>query len=74
MNSEQYRERIMVGLDGLPPDILAQIFDYVYFLRQRTLTPESFATAVSEMVLRAERHAMNQHEWAHLEEEFADYK
>lgn len=50
----------------LPADLLQEVLDYVQFLRLKRL-PEAPLD-----VLRTEVQLLRQHEWQHLEQEFAD--
>jgi hypothetical protein len=39
MIAQGYQELIMEGVKGLPTDILAEVADFVYFVRKRALQP-----------------------------------
>jgi hypothetical protein len=39
---ESYEQLIIRGLKGLPQELLAEIADFVYFVRQRAARPEVF--------------------------------
>ena len=49
----------------LPAELLQEVLDYVQFLRLKRM-PEASAD-----VLRTEVQLLRQHEWQHLEDEFA---
>ncbi|MBI5305545.1 MAG: hypothetical protein HY868_25675 [Chloroflexi bacterium] len=65
MTAQTYRQLILDGINGLPPEILAEIMDFVYFVRKRTLQPRDFETEL-KLLSRAES--------THLEKEFQDYE
>ena len=73
MTTKEYQQLILLGLEGLPLETLAQITDYVYFMRQRMLPAERVEGAVYQAILAAELSQLNQHELTHLEVEFAGY-
>ena len=37
-----YEQRIIEGIKGLPQELLAEIADFVYFVRQRFTQPQAF--------------------------------
>jgi len=61
---------IQDGIKGLPPENLAEIADFVYFVRKRVLHPEAFAEELRGLSLRAELKQLSRDEEAHLEAEF----
>jgi hypothetical protein len=65
---------IQEGIKGLPPENLAEIADFIYFVRKRVLHPEAFADELRELSLRAELKRLSREEEAHLEKEFTDYE
>ncbi len=72
---QAYEELIVKGIRGLPQDALAQVADFVYFLRQKTWHPEVIADAEYVAVVQLERGNAQKTEWQHLlEVEFADYE
>lgn len=64
MTSQAYQQQILDGIKGLPPELLAEITDFVYFVRQRA--PGQGLTKELERLDRAEL--------AHLEKEFDGYE
>jgi hypothetical protein len=74
MINQRYKELILEGLEGLPVEILAEITDFVYFVRKRAMHPESFSKELEATLLEADLHLLDQNERRHLEEEFADYE
>lgn len=61
------RELLARYTADLPNDLLQEVLDYVHFLRLKRL-PHASAD-----VLRTELQLSQQHEWQHLEDEFADF-
>jgi len=39
-----YEQLITEGIKGLPPELLAEIADFVYFVRKRFMYPQTFET------------------------------
>ncbi len=64
MSTQTYQQLIVKGIDGLPEEMLAEITDFVYFVRRRMAQPQDFA---------AELRRLGRNEAIHLEEEFAGY-
>jgi hypothetical protein len=73
MTRAAYEALILEGLRGLPADALAEITDYVYFVRKRCLHPAAFAAELEALRLNGETSELSRHETAHLEEEFANF-
>jgi hypothetical protein len=71
--TQTYQELILEGIKGLPPDILAEITDFVYFVRKRTLYPRAFEDELRHSLLDIELRQLSRAEEAHLEQEFEDY-
>ncbi|OQY45121.1 MAG: hypothetical protein B6242_11130 [Anaerolineaceae bacterium 4572_78] len=69
-----YEHMITKGIKGLPNNILAEIAYFVYFMRKRVLQPDMFEDDLQSALLYDELHIMQQHEMAHLEEEFLNYE
>ncbi len=74
MTAQGYQELIMEGVKGLPTEVLAEIADFVYFIRKRTLQPRMVEDDLRHTMLRAELRQFSRDEEAHLEKEFADYE
>jgi hypothetical protein len=66
MSAQAYRELILKGILELPVEALAEVADFVYFLRHRVATPQNS--------LDVELNALSQEETLHLEQEFLDYE
>ncbi len=64
MTPQAYQQLIQDGIKGLPPELLAEITDFIYFVRRRTLEQQDF-----EDELRQLSHS----QVAHLEKEFDGY-
>jgi hypothetical protein len=73
MTSQAYEQLILEGLQGLPPEALTEIADFVYFVRRRILQPEAFREELDGISIRAELRELGRQEEAHLEEEFEGY-
>ncbi|HXG64691.1 MAG TPA: hypothetical protein VNO70_06260 [Blastocatellia bacterium] len=74
MTTQDYQELIMEGVKGLPPELLAEIADFVYFVRKRATHPQAFAEEIRDVLLNAELRQVGRDEEAYLEEEFQDYE
>jgi len=73
MTTQVYQELIVEGIKGLPPELLAEITDFIYFIRRRVTEPKIYAEELESILLGKELQQLNQ-DWAsHLEEEFMDY-
>ncbi len=72
--TQTYQELIIEGLKGLPPDILAEITDFVYFVRKRTLQPHTFADELRNSLIDTELRQLSHSEELHLEQEFEAYE
>jgi hypothetical protein len=70
MTEHTYQQLIIEGLQGLPSETLAEITDFVYFVRQRALQPQSFAEELQNVSIRMELRQLSRDEEAHLEKEF----
>ena len=74
MTTETYQQAILRGLQGLPSEALAEVTDFVYFLRKRLLRPEEFDEDMRALTLRGHLTALSEDEESHLGEEFEDYE
>ena len=70
MTTQTYEQLIMEGIKGLSPKVLAEIADFVYFLRRRALEPKAFQEELKNALLRLELKRLSRREEAHLDEEF----
>lgn len=74
MTAEGYQKMIVAGLDGLPDNLLAEIADFVFFLRHKATDPDAFAVELDQSLVQPTMRAGWQESLAHLEEEFVDYE
>lgn len=74
MTTQDYQKIIIEGLENLPPETLAEIADFVLFVRKRILQPQAFQEEMRDALLRLELKELSQQETAHLEKEFEDYE
>ena len=68
-----YRQLIYEGINGLTPDMLAEIVDFVYFVRKRNLEPQAFAEDLRTTLLNKELRDLSRNEEQHMDKEFEDY-
>jgi len=73
MTTQTYQQLIIEGIKGLPPEILAEIADFIFFVRKRVIQPEAFEDELQNVLLRLELKQLSHEEEAHLEKEFEDY-
>lgn len=74
MTEQIYQQLIVQGIRGLPAETLAEIADFIYFLRKRAQQPDVFAEELRRALLGEELKQLSQDEETHLEQEFADYE
>ena len=60
-----YPQLIADGIRGLPPDVLAEIADFVFFVRKRALKQKKY---------EEELNRLSREEVTHLEKEFESYE
>ncbi len=73
MTTHIYQQLIIEGIQGLPSETLAEIADFVYFMRKRILESQAFSEELESALLRVELGQLSRDEEAHLEKEFEDY-
>ena len=73
MTAQSYQQLIIEGIEGLPPEILAEITDFIYFVRKRTLQSHTFEEELQNSLLKVELRQLSRDEEAHLEQEFENY-
>ena len=73
MTTPTYQQLIIEGIKGLPPEVLAEITDFVYFVRKRILQLQAFEEEIQNTLLREELRQLSRDEEAHAEQEFAGY-
>jgi hypothetical protein len=71
---QTYQQLILDGIQTLPPNALAEVVDFVYFIRKKCLQPKRFAEEHYETLLQTELQTLSHQEQTHLEQEFADYE
>jgi hypothetical protein len=74
MTVQDYRQLIMYGINGLPSEMLAEITDFVYFVRKRAVSPKDYRIDMHETLLTAALQMMDHAELTHLEQEFEGYE
>jgi hypothetical protein len=70
MTTQTCQQLIIEGIKGLPPETLAEIVDFIYFVRKRVLQPQAFEEEVLNALLRVDLRQLSRNEEAHLEKEF----
>ncbi len=73
MTTQDYQELIIDGIKDLPPEMLAEIADFVYFVRKRAVQPQVFEEERYSMLLNTDLRQLSRHETAHAEAEFDNY-
>lgn len=73
MTTQNYQELIMEGIKDLPPEMLAEIADFVFFVRKRAIQPQAFEEERYSILLNADLRQLSRSETAHVESEFDDY-
>ena len=71
---ESYQQLILNGIQTLPPSALAEIVDFVYFIRKKFRQPELLTEEHYEILLQTELQTLSHQEQTHLEQEFANYE
>lgn len=71
MSAQTYQQLILEGIKELPPEILAEILDFVYFVRRRVLQPDLYEEEIEQLV---ELKQLSRQETTHLEQEFENYE
>lgn len=74
MNSQMYEQMIVSGIKDLPPEMLREVADFVYFLRYRTVNPNSFEEKQFRILVEKDLSELNENELEYLEAEFTDYE
>jgi hypothetical protein len=73
MTAQTFKQIINEGIKDLPEVALAEIMDFVFFVRKRTLQPEIYEEELQSSLMNAELNQMSRDEEAHLEKEFENY-
>ena len=74
MTAQAYEQFILAGIKGLPEDILAEIADFVLFVRKRALQPAEFEDELRQLLIRNDLQQLSRDQEAHLEKEFENYE
>jgi hypothetical protein len=74
MTEQIYQQLIVQGIRGLPAETLAEIADFIYFLRKRAQHPDIFAEELRSALLGEELKQLSRDEETHLEQEFDNYE
>lgn len=74
MAATTYEQMILDGIKGLPATRLAEIADFIYFVRKRELQSEEIDDELWAAALREELKDLSRSEGAHLEQELAEYE
>jgi hypothetical protein len=65
MSAQTYQQLIIEGIRDLPAETLAEITDFIYFVRKRTLEQHQFEEELKKL---------SRAEITHLEKEFEGYE
>ena len=68
------KQAIINNLSGLQDSYLKEIAEYVFFIRQKAINPESFQDHFAQVMLMDELALLNRQETVHLEDEFDNYQ
>ncbi len=71
--SQPYHQMVADGIKGLPPEMLAEIVDFIYFVRKRKFEPTAFSEDLRSHILNFELRKLDEKEVGHLEKEFEGY-
>ena len=74
MTTQAYEQFIAESIKGLPREALAEITDFVLFVRRKLLQPQEYEEEVRDALIRAELKQLSRDEDAHLEKEFEGYE
>ncbi len=74
MNLQNYQQLIAEGLKELPESALAEITDFVYFVRLRTLGGSQSETDLYRYLLTLNTEELSLTSQQHIDEEFAEYE
>lgn len=73
LTPQVYKKLIVNGIEDLPPDLLAEIANFVFFLRKQAVDPAAFAEEQYALLVGDDLAELHQDEWQHLETEVTDY-
>ncbi|MBS4028173.1 MAG: hypothetical protein KGZ58_05975 [Ignavibacteriales bacterium] len=72
MSRQTYRQYILDGIEGLPSDALAEVMDFIFFVRKRLQQTSTFEEELNQL-LRTELKQLSRNEEIHLEKEFENF-
>jgi len=67
-----YKELMVSSIQDLPPTLLAQVANFVYFVRNQVEDPDAFAAAQDQLLLGRALCEFDIHECEHVEAELAE--
>lgn len=71
--TQPYHQMVVDGINGLPPEMLAEIVDFIYFVRKRKFEPMAFSEDLRSLMLNSDLRKLDEKEASHLEKEFEGY-
>ena len=74
LTPQVYKTLIVNGIQDLPPNLLAEVANFVYFLRKQAADPDTFAEEQYALLVGDDLAELKQEEWQHLEAEVANYE
>lgn len=74
MTPQIYKELIVSGIQDLPPALLAEVANFVYFMRKQAADPDAFAAEQYSLLLHKTLRQGSTTEFNHLEAEIAGYE
>jgi hypothetical protein len=74
MSTQTYQKVILEGIRDLRTEALAEILDFVLFLRKRTFAREGFEQEMRSVLLNTELSELSRAEQTHLEMEIEGYE
>ena len=66
MTPQVYREMIVSGIQDLPPALLAEVANFVYFVRKQVDDPDAFAVEQYSLLLNKSLSQLETNELTHL--------
>jgi endonuclease III-like uncharacterized protein len=73
MNENNLEQLIIEGIKGLPQESLAEIIDFIYFMRKKVIQPEAYQEELLNELLDLDMKRLDYDEAIHLEKEFEGY-
>ena len=66
MTPQVYREMIISGIQDLPPALLSEVANFVYFVRKQVDDPDAFAVEQYSLLLNKSLSQLETNELTHL--------